>query len=103
MRMVIIRATNVGRRAVTIHGFVASLLFKKGREETHWMLTDVRPTLPYEITEGRTVSAYVNQENLDFDSISCWDNWDSTGRHYRYNVAPWYKRWVSTYRCKHAN
>jgi len=102
MKIVIITATNVGRRPISISGFAASLLFKKGQVETD-ILHDVRPPLPCEITEGKTVSAYVNQENLDFESISCWFAWDSAGKHYRSNVAPWYKRWVSAYRYKYAN
>jgi len=100
--MVIITATNVGRRPVTISGFGASLLFRKGRVETDWYLHDVRPPVPYEITEGREVAAYVNQENVDFQSLSHWYAWDSTGRHYRLNVAAWHRRWVSAYRYKHA-
>jgi len=102
MRMVIITATNVGRRPVTINGFGASLLFKKGRADTHWFLPRVNPPLPCEITEGKQVSAHVNQEKVDLQSISHWYAWDSAGRHYRLNVAPFYKRWVSAFRNKHA-
>ena len=102
MRMVILTATNVGRRPVTINGFGASLLFEKGRADTDWYLPDVNPPLPCEITEGKQVSAHVNQENVDFQLICHWYAWDSAGRHYRLNVAPWYKRRVSAYRYKHA-
>jgi hypothetical protein len=102
MIVVIVTATNVGRRPVTISGFAAALLFRNGREETDWVLFDVRPPLPFEITEGKEVSAFVNQEKVDFGSISHWYAWDSAGRHYRLTVAPWYKRWLSSYRYKHA-
>lgn len=98
MTMVIVTATNVGRRPVTMHGFAMLPLFKKGQAETHFLLNDVRPHLPFEITEGKDVSAFVNQATVDFDSISYWYAWDSTGRHYHLNVAPWYKRWVSAFR-----
>jgi len=102
MTMVILTATNVGRRPVTITGFAARLLFKEGEKATDWYLPDVRPPSPCEITEGREVSAFLNQDRVDFDLISHWYAWDSTGRHFRLNVAPWYKRWVSAYRRKHA-
>src|SRR5215831_6327850 len=72
MTMTIITATNVGRRPVRIDGFAAGLLFIKGREETDWYLPDVRPSIPCEITEGGTVSAFLNQEGVDFASISHW-------------------------------
>ena len=102
MTMVIVTATNIGRRPITITGFAAGLLFRKQQKATDWYLPDVRPPLPCEITEGKEVSAFVNQERVDFDLISHWYVWDSAGRHYRLNVAPWYKRLVSAYRHKHA-
>jgi len=101
MTMVIVTATNVGRRPVTMHGFAMCPLFKKEQPETHFLLHDVRPHLPFEITEGKDVSAFVNQATLDFDSISYWYAWDSAGRNYYLNVAPWYKRWVSAFRYWH--
>lgn len=101
MTMVIITATNVGRRPLTIAGFGAKLLFGKGKE-TDWYLPDVRPPTPHEITEGREIAAYLNQADVDLGIIAYWYAWDSTGRHFRLNVAPWHKRWVSAYRYKHA-
>ena len=98
---VIITATNVGRRPVTIAGFAAALLFGKS-ENTDWYLSDVRPQLPHEITEGREVSAYLNQADVDFKVIAYWYAWDSTGREFRLNVAPWHKRWVSGYRRRYS-
>jgi hypothetical protein len=100
--LVIITATNAGRRPVTISGFAANLLYKENENATDWYLPDVRPPLPYEITEGREVAAFVNQNNVDFGLIACWYAWDSTGRHFRLNVAPCYKRWKSQWRRKHA-
>jgi hypothetical protein len=81
-----------------MHGFAMLPLFKKGQAETHFLPNEVRPHLPFEITEGKDVSAFVNQATVDFDSISHWYAWDSAGRKYYLNVAPWYKRWVSAFR-----
>lgn len=79
MTMVIITATNVGRRPVTIAGFAAELLYGK-QEYDAWYLQDVKPPLPCEITEGHEVSAFVNQKNVSFDVIASWYAWDTTGR-----------------------
>jgi len=99
MTMVIITATNAGRRPVTIAGFSVHLLFGKGKEKvTDWFLPDVRPPLPFEITEGKMVSAFLNQANVDFDAIAYWYVWDSVGRRYRLSAAPWYKQWLSAWR-----
>lgn len=100
--MVIITATNTGRRPVTIAGFAANLLYKGNESATDWYLPDVRPTLPYEITEGKEASAFLDQNNVDLGLIAYWYAWDSTGRLFRLNVAPWYKRWISQWRRKHA-
>jgi hypothetical protein len=101
MTMVIITATNVGRRPVTITGFAASLLCGK-HKDSDWYLPDVRPALPYEITEGKYVAAFLNQASVDFDAVDHWYAWDSTGREFHLNVAPWYKRRLSQWRRKHA-
>jgi hypothetical protein len=88
--MTIITATNVGRRPVTITGFAARLLH--GQRHTDWVLPDVRPRLPHEITEGHFVSAYLNEQGTDFSIVEHWYAWDSTGKHYRLNHAPFGRR-----------
>jgi hypothetical protein len=95
--MTIITATNVGRRPVTIRGFAARLLFSE-QGHSDWILPDVRPTLPYEITEGREVSAFLNENKADLSSVAYWYAWDGMGREYRLNVASPYKRWISHWR-----
>jgi hypothetical protein len=99
---VIVTATNVGRRPVTITGLAVKLLYKENETATDWYLPDVRPSLPYEITEGKEVSAFLNQDNVHFDLIAYWYAWNTTGRQFRLNVAPWSKRWVSQWQRKHA-
>lgn len=96
MRLAILSATNTGRRPVTITGFALHYLYGK-QQETDALLGDVHPPLPCEITEGRYVGAYVNQEGLDFAAIAYWYAWDSTGRHFRLNIAPWHKRLLSEF------
>src|SRR5207244_2658186 len=68
--------------------------------DTDWILPDVRPPIPCETTESQTVSAFLNQAHVDFDSISHWYVWDSAGRHYRLKAAPWHKRLASRLRYK---
>ncbi len=87
MTMVIITATNAGRRPITITGFGANLLYQENEKETDWYPQDVRPPLPHEITEGREVAAFVNQNDVDFGRIAYWCAWDSTGRHFQLSVA----------------
>ena len=94
-QLVIITAINAGRRPVRIEGFAAQLL---NDPITHWYLPDVRPPLPCDLTEGKTVSAFLIQERVNFDLLSHWYVWDSVGRHYRLNVAPWHKRMLSRIR-----
>jgi hypothetical protein len=103
MTMVIISATNVGRRPVTMTGFAMRPLTKKGEKVIDFYLPDVHPPTPCEITEGKYVGAFVNQETLDFDKVACWYAWDSTGREYYLSVAPWYKRLLSWWRRRQDN
>ena len=60
----------------------------------------MRPPIPCETTESQTVSAFLEQDDVEFDSISYWYVWDSVGREYRLNVASWRKRLVSKLRYK---
>lgn len=99
---VIITATNTGRRPVTIAGFAAKLLQRENEKSTDWYLPDVRPQVPYEITEGKQVAAFVDQSNVQFNLIAFWYAWDTAGRQYRLNVAPWHKRWITQWKRKHA-
>jgi hypothetical protein len=103
MTMVIISATNIGRRPITMTGFAMRPLTKKGETVLDYYLHDVRPPTPCEITEGKYVAAFVNQETLNFDKVGCWYAWDSTGREYYLHVAPWYKRLLSWWRRRQNN
>lgn len=98
LTMTIITATNAGRRPLTMNGFAFHYLYRKGERETDSYLFDVRPAIPCEITEGQQVSAFVNEAGVDFSTISHWYAWDTTGRHYRLNVAPWHRRWLSSFK-----
>jgi hypothetical protein len=42
--------------------------------------------------------AIMDQTNVDHSAIEYWSVWDATGREYRKNVAPWYRRWISSRR-----
>jgi hypothetical protein len=98
MKVTVIRAANVGRRPVTIEGFAASLLFP--HQMTDWLINsgDAMPPLPWQVTEGQFVSAFVDEATEDLRAVGDWYAWDGAGRQFRLHVAPWYKRWYSAYR-----
>jgi hypothetical protein len=55
LTLVIVTATDIGRRSVRVDGFAAGLLFKKDRRDTDWILPDVRPRIPCETTESKSL------------------------------------------------
>lgn len=99
MKISIVTATNIGRRPLTITGFAMHSLYQKEEISFQWVLFDVRPPLPCEITEGKVVSAFVDEAALH-QRVAYWSAWDTTGRVYRLNIAPWYKRWISSWKRK---
>jgi hypothetical protein len=94
MKLLIVTVANHGRRPVTITSVGAECLFPS----QHFVIADTNPRLPYELTEGKYFTAQTNQEGLDFSIIQCWWATDALGRTHRLNVAPWYKRRLSTFR-----
>jgi len=96
MTLTILRVANAGRRPVTITSVGAECLFPND----HWVCTDTNPALPHEIDEGQYLLAQIDQTGLNFSIIQSWFAHDALGRTHRLDVAPWYKRWVSTFRLK---
>jgi hypothetical protein len=94
MTFTIVNVTNAGRRPVTITTIGAYYLFPRKA----FIATDCRPQCPHELTEGKQMMAMIDQSDLDYSVIECWQAWDATGREYRLNIAPWYKRWISARR-----
>ena len=96
MKLTLVTATNRGHRPVTIHGFSTKLL----DSNDEYMLMDVRPPTPHEITEGQTMTAFINEAQYGRRFIESYYVWDSVGRHFRICVAPWHRRIVSRIRRK---
>lgn len=92
MTLVTLQVTNTGRRPVTITTMGAYRLHPR----TALVVTDMRPRLPCELTEGKYVTALIGQDDrLDLANIEFWAAWDSAGRIHKLNAASWYKRWKS--------
>jgi hypothetical protein len=67
MKLTLVTAINRGKRPVTIHGFSSKVL----DTQMEYMLSDIRPKLPHEITEGKDVTAFVNEAGDDLKNIEC--------------------------------
>lgn len=96
MKLTLVTATNRGKRPVTINGFATRLL---DSWDVFW-LRDIQPPLPHEITEGQWVNASIDEMQEDREIIESYYVWDSVGREFRINVAPWYRVLLSRLRRK---
>jgi hypothetical protein len=96
MKITIVTATNRGKRPVTVKGFATRLL---DSWDVFWLL-DVQPPLPYEITEGHSVYAHLDTAEENQDIIEGYYVWDSVGREFQINIAPWYRVLISRIRRK---
>jgi hypothetical protein len=99
MKLTLVTAINRGKRPVTICGFSSKLL--DSRDE--YLLGDIRPTLPHEITESQSITAFVNEGGGDLSQIEYYYVWDSVGRNFRISLVPWYRRLASQFRRKFAH
>jgi hypothetical protein len=90
--LTVIKATNVGRRPVTITSLGALPLFPKN---TGMVAVDTHPQLPHEITDGQYIESYWDQARIDLSTIDCWVAWDSHGRQHKFRVVSRYKHWKS--------
>jgi hypothetical protein len=91
MTVVTVDVVNVGRRPVTVVTVGATGLYPR----LHFVATDNKPTLPYEITEGKYTTTILNQAEIDLPTIDYWLAIDSHGRKYRLREAPLFKHWKS--------
>jgi|SRR5579859_1336738 len=66
MTLTMVRVANAGRRPVTITSVGAACLFPN----PHWVFVDTNPQLPLELTEGKYLTAQVNQDGLDWEKYS---------------------------------
>jgi hypothetical protein len=89
MTLTIMYVVNAGRRSVTITGVGAYRL----SPHNPFVIPDTRPQCPCELTEGKQLTAMVDQRDLDLSLMESWEAYTSTGRTYRLSVIPWYRRW----------
>lgn len=93
-KVTIITAINQGKRPVTITGFASRLLDSRDA----YMLNDIRPPIPYEITEGHFVSAYIFSDEENLGIVESYYAWDSVGREFEKKMVPWYRVLISKFR-----
>ena len=90
-KLVIVRVSNFGRRPVTITTVGAQTLFP----HNHIIIPDCNPSLPHELTEGKSLIAIMEPRDFDFSTLALWEAYDAVGRPYRLPVASWYARMQS--------
>lgn len=98
MKLTLVTATNRGKRPVRIEGFSTRLL----DSWDEYMLGDIRPPLPCELSESQSVTAFVDENGHDRSVIERYFVWDSVGRRFSLNIAPWNRRLISRLRRKFA-
>ena len=96
MTLTIMYVVNAGRRPVTITGVGAYRL----SPHNPFVIPDTRPQCPCELTEGMQLTAIMGQSDLDLSLMESWEAYTSTGRTYRLNVIPWYRRWWNRHQLK---
>jgi hypothetical protein len=93
-KMTIITAINKGKRPVRVEGFAARQI----DTTIHLMFTDVRPRVPYQLTESQSISAYIDELYGDLKGVETYFVYDSVGREFNCHVMPWHRRLLSKYR-----
>ncbi|HEX2661522.1 MAG TPA: hypothetical protein VHM93_01715 [Candidatus Acidoferrum sp.] len=87
-KLTIMRVSNAGRRPTTVTCLGAYRLFP----HNPFIIADIRPQCPCELTEGKELSAILNQEGLDLSVMESWEAYTATGGTFRLSVVPWYRR-----------
>lgn len=96
MTLTILTVTNIARRPVTIRSCGAIGL----HPHPNFVIPDTNPTLPFEITEGKFITIFIDQVRLDFSTIDYWAVWDSRERVYKLREASRFKHWRSNRQLK---
>lgn len=91
-KLIQVTVTNIGRRPITVTGINVTRLYPC---PTHYVLTDIQPPAPKQLTEGEYVMAFVPQADMVLSEIRSWNASTSIGRTFSCHQAPWYKRKLS--------
>ena len=88
MIFTMVTVTNTGRRPVTITNVGMMYLQNRGA-----VFTDITPRVPpCELTEGQYLTVLIDEQLMPFDRIRSFEAYDSVGRTFRQNYAPWWRR-----------
>ena len=91
LTLTVLTVTNVSKRPVTIRMFGTVPL----HPHLGLVAVDTTPQLPCELTEGKFVSSYWEQGDIDFSKIDYWAAWDSRGNVHKLREASRFKHWKS--------
>ena len=95
-KMTIITAINKGKRPVRIEGFAATQLDVR----INLLFTDVRPQVPYQLTESQSISAFIPTPDDHLEMVETYFAYDNTGREFKHHMVSWRRRILSRYRRK---
>jgi hypothetical protein len=93
-KFTLVQVINSGRRPITITMVGAQRLYPLDP----FVLADCNPQLPIELTEGKSLSAFMADAGIDYETIDAWEAYDTLGRSYKLPVASWNDRVVSRWR-----
>ncbi len=93
MTLIVLEIINSGRRPVIIVGCGAVCLYPTD----NFITADNQPRLPCELTEGKYITAMLNQSDTDVSTIDYWEARDSSGRMYKLREASLLKHWKSSF------
>jgi hypothetical protein len=88
MALVSIQVANAGRRPFTVSHIGGAYLYP----HPNFMAANSTPQLPHELTEGKHITALLDQTDINDELLSSWDVYDTLGRKHSLTAAPWYTR-----------
>jgi hypothetical protein len=86
--LTLVTVSNLGRRPVTI----VSVGAYRAYPLTAFILTDINPPIPHELTEGKSLVAILPSKDIDLSKVIWWQASDAVGREYRLDMIGWLAR-----------
>ena len=87
--LTMVRVANLGRRPVTITSVGG---YNKRPKNRAFVLADCHPQLPHELTEGKSLTAIAEANEIDFSNVHWWYATDDVEGHYDSDDANWLSR-----------
>jgi hypothetical protein len=92
----VVTVANAGRRPITIVNVGGYRLYPgKG-----FVIQQCNPPLPRELTEGKHLTALVDETEIDLSELESWEAYDAVGHTYRLPMASIHRRLISRFRRK---